>query len=230
MARPRTDIQPRIVHAARARFLAEGVDGASLRTIARDAKTNIGMVFYYFPTKDDLFLAVVEEVYANLLRDLEAALGGGDSARERLKRGFTRLGAATDDEIQVVRLVAREALLSSERFERVFTRAQAGHVRMIFEVLAEGAAKGEIDADLPLPFALVCTFAMGGIPQLLRRVGGDRLPFAALPRGEALAEMSVDLLFRAIGRRAEKSEKSEKSEKHEPSKKAEKRGKRGEGA
>ena len=35
MARPRTDIQPRIVRAARARFLAEGVDGASLRAIAR---------------------------------------------------------------------------------------------------------------------------------------------------------------------------------------------------
>src|SRR4029077_6434218 len=57
MARPRSDIQPRIVRAARERFLAEGVDGASLRTIASDAGTNVGMVFYYFPTKDDLFLA-----------------------------------------------------------------------------------------------------------------------------------------------------------------------------
>ena len=62
MARPRSDIEPRIVHAARRRFLKEGVDGASLRTIARDAKTSIGMVYYYFPTKDDLFFAVVEEV------------------------------------------------------------------------------------------------------------------------------------------------------------------------
>jgi hypothetical protein len=38
MGSPRTDIQPRIVRAARARFLAEGVDGASLRTIAADEK------------------------------------------------------------------------------------------------------------------------------------------------------------------------------------------------
>ena len=60
--------------AARERFLTEGVDGASLREIARDAGTSIGMVYYYFPTKDELFLAVVEEVYAKLLADLASAL------------------------------------------------------------------------------------------------------------------------------------------------------------
>jgi AcrR family transcriptional regulator len=45
MARPASDIAPRIVHAARERFLFEGVDGASLRNIAKDAGTNIGMVY-----------------------------------------------------------------------------------------------------------------------------------------------------------------------------------------
>ena len=35
MARPRSDIAPRILHAARERFLAEGVDGASLRAHRR---------------------------------------------------------------------------------------------------------------------------------------------------------------------------------------------------
>ena len=46
MARPRGDIAPRILHAARKRFLVEGVDGASLRAIARDARTNKGMIYY----------------------------------------------------------------------------------------------------------------------------------------------------------------------------------------
>jgi AcrR family transcriptional regulator len=44
MARPRSDIRPRLLASARARFLREGVDGASLRSIAKDAATNIGMV------------------------------------------------------------------------------------------------------------------------------------------------------------------------------------------
>jgi len=61
------------VEAAPSRFLLEGVDGASLRSIARDAGTSIGMVYYYFKTKDELFLAVIETAYRGLLVDFSAA-------------------------------------------------------------------------------------------------------------------------------------------------------------
>jgi AcrR family transcriptional regulator len=201
VARPRTDIQPRVVRAARARFLAEGVDGASLRTIAADAGTSVGMVFYYFPTKDDLFLAVVEEVYSRLLDDLAAALGGDAPLRARLERVFVRLGDATEEELAVVRLVVREVLLSSERFARVFARMQRGHLMLFAAALADGVRSGVLDADVPPPLLLVATFALGALPQLIRRAAGDRPPFAALPDAEKLAEASMALLFRAVGAR-----------------------------
>jgi AcrR family transcriptional regulator len=204
MARPRSDIQHRLVRAARARFLAEGVDGASLRTIAKEAGTNVGMVFYYFPTKDDLFLAVVEEVYAKLLADLAAALAPDAPLRERLKRVFIRLGAASDDELEVVRLVVREVLLSHERFGRVFARMQRGHVALVLAALADGIRSGVVDGDVPPPLLLLATLAMGALPQLVRRAAGDRVPFSMLPPPEALADASVELLFRAIGARNER--------------------------
>ena len=137
MARPRTDIEPRIVLAARKRFLAEGVDGASLRTIAKDAGTNVGMIFYYFPTKDDLFLAVVEEVYSKLLADVARALAGDGALRDRLGLAFVRLGKASEEELSVVRLVVREVLLSTERYARVFARMQRGHLALFVATLAE---------------------------------------------------------------------------------------------
>ncbi len=64
MARPRSDIQARIVDAARARFLAGNVDGASLRENRARSGHDIGMVVYYFPTKDELFKAAVDQIYA----------------------------------------------------------------------------------------------------------------------------------------------------------------------
>jgi AcrR family transcriptional regulator len=199
MPRPRSDIQPRIVRAARARFLESGVDGASLRTIASDAGTNVGMVFYYFPTKDDLFLAVIEDVYVKLLDDIAAALAGDAPVRERLERVFARIGRASDDELAVVRLVVREVLLSHERFGRVFARMQRGHVGMILSTLAEGIAHGEIDATIPPPLLLLSCLGMGALPQMVRRAAGDRPPFAVLPGPEKLAHESAELLFRAIG-------------------------------
>src|SRR5262245_34414577 len=99
MARPRSDISTRIVHAARARFLQSGVDGASLRHIARDARTNIGMIYYYFPSKDDLFLAVVEEVYVGLLKDLALALAPDAPVEERIGRLYLRIGRASEREL-----------------------------------------------------------------------------------------------------------------------------------
>lgn len=200
MARPRSDIQPRLLHAARRRFLAEGVDGASLRDIARDAKTNVGMVVYYFPTKDDLFLAVVEEVYAQLLADLTRALRAPKTARERLGGAFARLGAATDDEMEILRLVFREALLvpPSPRFARLLARFREGHLGILVATLAEGVNAGELDGSVPLPLLMITAFAMGGVPQLIRRIARDESPFSSLPAPEALAERSLELLFRGI--------------------------------
>ena len=201
MGRPRTDIQPRIVASARARFLHDGVDGASLREIAAAAGTSVGMIHYYFKTKDDLFFAVVEEVYARLLADFSVALAPGGPVRERLGRLFRRFGTASRKEIDVLRLVIREALVSSERLQRLVRRFRAGHLPLVLGALAEGVAQGDVDAETPLPILLMCVAGMAVIPQIVRRRGGDMPPFAGLPRDEALAAITLDLLFRGIGPR-----------------------------
>jgi AcrR family transcriptional regulator len=103
MARPASDISPRIVNAARERFLQDGVDGAALRQIARDAGTNIGMVYYYFKTKDDLFLAVVEDVYKVILADVTQVMSAAAPEEERLRQLYQRLARMSDVEFQVVR-------------------------------------------------------------------------------------------------------------------------------
>ena len=135
MPRPRSDIEPRIVHAARERFLKEGVDGASLRMIARDAGTSIGMIYYYFPTKDELFLAVVEEVYAALIESLEAALRPDVPVPDRIERMYARFASMSSEEFEVLLLVVREALISSTRLGRLLERTQLRHVTMIIKTL-----------------------------------------------------------------------------------------------
>jgi AcrR family transcriptional regulator len=208
MGRPRTDIQPRILVAARARFLADGVDGASLRRIAKEARTSIGMIFYYYPTKDELFLAVIEEVYGKLLTDFEAILSprAQEPLKERLRRIFVRVGHATPDEIDVVRLVVREGILDSPRFRLVLGRFSRGHVGMLLGALSEAAARGEVDAAMPLPLLAVSTLAMGAVPQIVRRVVTSDFPLGALPPPEALAQAAVDTLFSGVGPKGSRRE------------------------
>jgi AcrR family transcriptional regulator len=185
--------------AARERFRETGVDGASLRAIARDAKTSIGMIYYYFPTKDDLFFAVVEESYAKILADMERALAPDGSLEERLVRLFERIANVSDDEIETVRLVGREALLSSARRDRLVQRFTRGHVGLILRTVLDGVKEGAFDAKRHPAVLLLATFSLAFPPQILRRVVGDRLPLPDAPAGNALARELVDVLFHGVG-------------------------------
>lgn len=203
MARPRSDIAPRILHAARERFLSQGVDGASLREIARAARTSIGMVYYYFPTKEALFLGVVEEVYAKLLLELERALAPDVPVEERVRRVARRIGDMSDVELTIIRLVIREALVSSERRAMLLERFGRGHLPLIFQMIMEGRGTGAI-TDRCHPFALA--LSMLGImvaPQVVRRLGGDdRAAALGIPGGTELADILTDVWFHGVAGRA----------------------------
>lgn len=74
-----------------------------------------------------------------------------------------RLGAASDDEVEVIRLVLREALLvpASPRFAKLLSRFRQGHFAVLLQTLAEGVNDGELDGSVPLPLLMISTFAMG---------------------------------------------------------------------
>ncbi len=192
MARPRTGLKERLVRAARERFLAQGVDGASLRAIAREAGTTIGMVYYYFPTKDDLFVAVVEQVYARLLEgalDAIAPRAEGEAFEPRLQRLYARLWRLTDEEFAVVGLLLREVLTSSERVQRVANLFLAGHLPHLARFLGDGLAAGALRDDLPPLAQLVTLMGLGMLPVLVSRIAtkGGLLGQVDLPPPEALA-------------------------------------------
>jgi AcrR family transcriptional regulator len=199
MGRSPSDIGARIVHAARRRFLLEGVDGASLRAIARDARTSIGMIYYYYPAKDDLFLAVVEEIYVALLGDLEARLDRARPVRERIHLLYQRLGALSEQEKQVLRLVIREALASRSRLHSLIERFQRGHLPLVFQLVKDGVAEGLFRRDLPAGLIIGALMAIGGPAQIVLGVAERHLPARALPRAPERAEALADVLFTGIG-------------------------------
>lgn len=201
MARPRTDIGPRILKAARKRFRRQGVEGATLRAIARDAGTSIGMVYYYHPTKDDLFFAVVEETYQGITADLERVLGPGTPVKERLERLFERIALVSDEEVEILRLVALEGLMSTKRFERLVERFMRGHIAIVLGTLLDGLRDGTLDRRRHPIVLLLATFGIAGPPQLIRRALGERLPIPGAPSGKELAKELVEALLHGISPR-----------------------------
>ena len=201
MPRPKSDIDKRILAAARRRFLAEGVDGASLRAIAKDAGTSIGMVYYYFPTKDELFMAVVEQIYEKLLAGLGEALAKDAPVARRIERLSLRVAAMSKGELETIRLVVREALSSQRRFESLMARFRRGHIGQVIDTIADGIHGGAIDPKLHPLVVAMSTFALAIAPQIMRRVGGSQMPFGLAPAAEEPAPALIDILFHGIGPR-----------------------------
>lgn len=73
--RTRDPVQTRraILDAAIAEFAAHGLSGARVDEIAARTRTTKRMIYYYFASKEQLYAAVLEELYGGM-RDAEAAL------------------------------------------------------------------------------------------------------------------------------------------------------------
>ena len=196
MPRPATDLRLRIVAAARAAFEARGFDGASLRAIARAERTTIGMIYYYFPTKDALWDAVIDEVYQRFLADLGGILARAGSLRDTLGAIGAHLAALTDADRAVIRLALRDALVSDERRGRLLARFQHGHVPMLLGAIARAQAAGEL---VDAPTALVMFLA--GLATIGSQLLLGNLPLPGLPPAGERTEAVLALVFGGIGRR-----------------------------
>ena len=85
------DTKDAIVNAARDAFGERGFDGASIRGIATSAGVDPALVYHYFATKEDLFLAAVGAPTDPSVFLDEAVAGSVDEMGERVVRMFLRL-------------------------------------------------------------------------------------------------------------------------------------------
>ena len=90
------DVRQRILSAAEEVFAERGYAGATTREIAERASIGKRMLFYYYPSKDAVYRAVLERIIAGLVaiyeqtRNAPGPIGLGDSIE-----GITRSAITT---------------------------------------------------------------------------------------------------------------------------------------
>lgn len=80
--------QQAILLAARDEFAQHGLGGARMDRIAERADVNKRLIYYYFKSKDELFLAVLEQAYAHI-REAETRLHLRDMPPDQAIRRLT---------------------------------------------------------------------------------------------------------------------------------------------
>jgi len=167
----------RLLAAAATEFAAAGVDGANVNRISLAAGLAKGTIYNYFPSKRELFLAVVEEASAQTATGVDAVPGDAPIA-ERLRAILESDVAWVREHEDFARVLVREALAGDPRFQPEIIEAAAPFVERVAEIIAAGVERGEVRDDLAverlaLLFSGFCELAVtlhwgagGGWPEL----------------------------------------------------------------
>lgn len=141
-----------ILEAALEEFATRGIDGARTEAIAKAARVNIALVFYYFKNKEQLYLTVLEQIFAEMNRRVMAALDGAHSNREAVLAYMqTHFDYLAESPLRP-RMVLQE-YVRSERRSSAYAKILKKYIGPIHtrvgEVLQAGIRSGEFrDVDV----------------------------------------------------------------------------------
>ncbi|HEX5571332.1 MAG TPA: TetR/AcrR family transcriptional regulator [Ktedonobacterales bacterium] len=154
-------MRQRIYDAALTLFRRDGVTGATIREIAREAGVGVGTFFNYFESKEDVLAALGRQRYERMTALLAEPAMEALSARERIERIMRALIEGMEEEPRLTRAVMRAALASPTLFHGERARFVA-LADLFAEILRAGQARGEVAADCDAEVAshlLISTYA-----------------------------------------------------------------------
>ncbi|MGE5197047.1 MAG: TetR/AcrR family transcriptional regulator, partial [Deltaproteobacteria bacterium] len=80
------DMRQRIIEAAMTIAAQSGFTQATTKEIAKEADCSEGIIYHYFTSKHELFLAVIKENAEEFLRQLQVQVDEGRTAEDKLER------------------------------------------------------------------------------------------------------------------------------------------------
>jgi AcrR family transcriptional regulator len=208
-AETKEETRARLLDAAAGEFGRVGLERANIDAISVAAGYAKGTVYNYFDSKEELFLAVVEEASARAAA--AAAVSAEAPARQRLRATLAAFCAWARAHEAFARVLVRECLMGTPTLHARVISAEAPFTDELTAILADGARRRQLRADLPAEqlalaiagltdLALAQHWSSGGneppleeIPELVLRVVLDGRPHRASP---------------TIGRRSSQAERS----------------------
>lgn len=144
-----------ILAAARKCIGTSGFAEASVSRIAAEAGVSKGVVYYYFRSKDDIALEVLESTYRDLLRTLREAADQSPDAATGLRDMLDAFAGFLFDNSEVARFLLTE-LWRGERAWSVSVDQHAGQVaELIEEQLRRGMEEGVVAQGLDVRFTAI---------------------------------------------------------------------------
>ncbi|MEV5827881.1 TetR family transcriptional regulator [Spirillospora sp. NPDC052242] len=171
----------RIVQAAAALASRGGIDAMQMRTVAERAGVALGTLYRYFPSKDDLVVAVVGEEIELLERSIERRPPRAGTSPQRAVEALMRATRGLMREPELAAALIRSLLLSdvqtdfSDRMTGLLLRAALGPETGAPETGTPESGARVDDSRRVMARALTAVWTMEMIEMLRGQAGADEI-------------------------------------------------------
>jgi AcrR family transcriptional regulator len=150
------DKQIEILQVAEKLFAEEGFDGASIRTIAKDAGVNIAMISYYFGSKEKLLEALILYRSGSMKMELESILSEDLPPFDKINRlvdlYINRINKhRCMYQIMHFELSTKKRILNMESFMNIKQQNSAIFRKIIQEGQDKGFFRKDVNVDMIPP-------------------------------------------------------------------------------
>ena len=194
-----------ILRAAAQEFAEHGIAGARTDEIAREARVNKALIYYYFKDKETLYGAVLDDAFSGLKTTVFRVLDSELPTREKM---MAYAGAYFDfvaSNQLYPRLMQREMMRVREGQSPHIDKVIKNYIQPIFrrvaELIQKGTAEGEFRAVNPAHFVpsmvAMIVFYFSSAPMMQKIVGFNPLtPERIAERRASVLDFISAALFR----------------------------------
>ena len=185
---PRKARREQLLMSAQTIFVARGYHAAAMDEIAENAGVSKPVLYQHFPSKLDLYLALLEQSTEDLVRRVQSALDGTHDNQRRVRAAIEAYFAFVDDEAAAFRLVFESDLTNEPAVRTIIEGVDVRCAEAISHVIAA-------DTGVPADQAMLVAMGLLGMAQTAARYWLREK--GAIPRDQASKMMSV-LAWRGV--------------------------------
>ena len=152
-----------ILQAARKRFAYYGFSKATMDEIARDVGMGKASLYYYFPTKESLFKAVISNEQDEFLEQAKKFLTTDISAAEKLHQYVQRRLEYFHELVNLSKLSFHSMYEMKPLFGDLFEGFASRELKIITQILREGNEKSELQVENPQQIADLLLHILQGL-------------------------------------------------------------------
>jgi TetR/AcrR family transcriptional regulator len=152
-----------ILESAERRFARYGYSKVTMDEIAAEAGLKKASLYYYFPTKEELYHAVLDQEFAKFQKDVELIVAGDNAARERILAYVDSRYEFFNRLLHLNTMDYRLATRNKPALRAIFRRYAAQESRWLTSLFEEGQKRGEFGSVSPRKSAEAFLHLMQGL-------------------------------------------------------------------